>query len=244
MALQATTGIHQPTKTVHRPVHHVAGSTASRMVISHDILLGLLAELRQHGTDRSLPALSAAPLLELSHQTPKFVRRRDAVNVPNPPVPFVILATTVADLQKAVQKAEDHGNRGKQRPEGVACGRPTVGVDGFGGVLRGEALCFGGELAVRLAEVVVIGRVGQSDTQDGVVADGHGDVALLTGPVDMMFVGGQVFGQLGRVADGGPHQARAAQSLDESIPVHFAVAEADFEEPRWDAVCCQEERVG
>ena len=112
------------------------------------------------------------------------------------------------------------------------------------GVLWGEAPGLGGELTISLAEMVVIGRVGQGDSQDGVVADGHGDIALLAGPVDVMLVGGQVLGQPGRVAHGGPHQAGASQAFDESVPVHLAVAEANLQKPGRDAVGGQQQGIG
>ena len=46
-----------------------------------------------------------------------------------------------------------------------------------------------------------------------------------------MLVRRQMRGQLGRVVDGGSHHTVSPQPLDEAIPVHFAVAEADRQQP-------------
>ena len=58
-----------------------------------------------------------------------------------------------------------------------------------------------------------------------------------------MLVGRQMLGQPGRVADGGSHQTVSPQPLDQAIPGHLAVAEANLEQPRWDTVRGQEQGI-
>ena len=120
----------------------------------------------------------------------------------------------------------------------------TVGVDGLGSVSWGKAPSLGGELTPSRVEVVVVGRVVQGDPRDGVIADGHGHIAPLAGPVNVMLVGGQVLGQSSRVAHGGPHQAGPRQAFEEPVPEHLAVAEANLRKPRRDGVGRQEQGLG
>lgn len=58
-----------------------------------------------------------------------------------------------------------------------------------------------------------------------------------------MLVRHQMRGQSGCVADGGPHQAAPAQPLDDTMPVHLAVTEANLQQSRGDAMCREQQRI-
>ena len=89
----------------------------------------------------------------------------------------------------------------------------------------------------------VIGRGRQPDAQNAALADGCRDVALLAGPVGVMLVRRQMRGQLGRVVDGRSHQTVSPQPLDEAIPEHVVVAEAERQQPEGNTMCRQEQGI-
>ena len=175
------------------------------------------------------------------HPITKLRRREGVVDVPHATVQLVVLPTTVADLQEVVQNAENQRIAGKKLGEAHAGGRPAVGTDRHGGIVRCQRLRLGGELAVSLLKRNFIGRVGQGYSQDGVCPNGPGHEACLAGPIHMMF---EVLGQVSRIADGGTHQAILPQSLDEMMPEHLAVPETDHQELGGDAVGRQKQGKG
>ena len=243
MAVQAPAGIHQSAQSVHRAVHRVARAMASRMVIGHHVGLRLVPQFRQHLTHRGGPGLRATPLLKLVHQAAKLLRGGGTVDVPHPTVQFVGLAAAVANLQEPVEETEHHCDPRKPRQERIARRRPAIGVDRLGGVVGLDIACFGREHAVGLLEMDVIGRGRERDAQDAAAADGGRDVALPACPVGVMLVRYQMLGQLGRVADGGSHQTVSPQPLDDAIPVHVAVTETDFQQPRRNTMRRQEQGI-
>ena len=104
------------------------------------------------------------------------------------------------------------------------------------GRTRGRRPGFGREHAVGFLEMDVIGRGRQRDARNAAATNGCRDVALLAGPVGVMLVRHQMLGQLCRVADGGSHQTVSPQPLDEAIPEHVVVAEAERQQPRGNTI--------
>jgi len=190
------------------------------------------------------PGPHGTPSLKLAHQASGLLRGGGPVDVPHPAMELVGLAATVADLEEPVQEAEHHRDGGEQRGEGIPRRRPAVDVDRLGDVAGADVACLGREDAVSLAEVVVIGVRGQGDAQDAAATGGRGEVALPAGTVGVMLIGRQVRRQPGRVADGRADQAAPTQPLDQAVPLHLAMTEADLQQPGGDAMRRQEQGIG
>lgn len=75
-------------------------------------------------------------------------------------------------------------------------GGPAVGVHGLRSVIGSHIASLGREGSVRGRQVLLIGRLGQSHTQEAAASDGQSEISLLATPVGVMLVGHETFGTL------------------------------------------------
>lgn len=130
---------------------------------------------------------------------------------------------------------------GKSRFPGRLRPFPAVGVDGLGVVVGVDVAGLVLEDLIGHFQVVGPCGLGRFRSQAAPVGNGRGDVDFLAVEGLMMFVGQQILGQL-TLADGGPHDAEAAQSALHAIPVHWAVSESVSQRPERDTELAEEQR--
>ena len=146
-----------------------------------------------------------APLLELAHQAEELLGGGGSTHVPHVAMQIVVLAAAVANLQEAMQEAPHHGDRGKQRLEGVLSRRPAVGVDGFGGVVRVQLAGLDRNVCVGRLQSRIVRCLCQGESQHTAFGSGHGGVSLRAAPIDMLLIGREMFGPPRGMAHGRPH---------------------------------------
>ena len=176
---------------------------------------------------RGGPGLRCTPLLKLVHLSSNSSSWR-TVDVPHPAVQFAGLASTVANLLEPVQKSEHHRDR-EQHLERIPLRRPTVWLT-VSGAYSGSTSRPRCEHTVGFLEMSVIGRGRLRDAQTRPrrrlsrrSPSGRPSRRDTRPPPDARATGpgrGQWF----------PPDC-FAPPLDEAIPEHVVVAEAERQQP-------------
>ena len=220
MTMQAASRISLAMECVHRAIHRIARSMASRMLVTQYVFVLPPVEFVDHFFDGGLPGRTITGLFQLFHALLEFCRRFSPVDVPDLIVDLLVLAAAVTDLQKPVQKAEDDGNPLKELLKGVLRGRPTVGIDRPRRIFGSDLTDFLLKLSIGFLEMSIIrtGREGQS--QNAVPTDGQGHEAFLLAPFEMMFIRRQILGNLLGSRDGRAHQTVSSNALQQPLPKH------------------------
>ena len=118
---------------------------------------------------------------------------RRVIGIPNPPGDFgkhlFKVFGPVADLEPAVQEAQQDDDLRKQHLPGRLRPLPAIGADGLGSVFGGDIAGLVFEDLVGDLQLVAPCRLGRFRSQAAPVADGRGDVDLLAVEPLMMLVG-------------------------------------------------------
>ena len=119
------------------------------MIIRNRIFLRPLPQFLRHLTYRFVPCLRLEPRSKARHARAELGGAFRPIYFPDTRMQIPLFPRTIANLQEAVQKAENHHNQRKTGLERVLCGRPAVGVDGRGGILGIDIARFRREVAIR-----------------------------------------------------------------------------------------------
>ena len=195
------------------------------MIVAHGVLPRSVEQFVNHVHDGLAPISCGEPEFEGLHARRKLLRRAGAVHLPHLLVQLASLATTVTNFKKAVQEAQDHGNRREQNSKRILGREPTVGVHGSGSVIGFHVLAFRLKDPVRLGQMLLVRRFGQRHPQRTFSRRRKRDVALFATPIDVVLIRDEVFGQPAWVTHRGTDEAVAAQPFQMPMPEHLVVTE-------------------
>src|SRR5512135_51436 len=233
--------VHSP----HDPVEHVAGAMPPGVAVRDREPGTLTAEIQDRLQDHpGQYAWSPLPEPTQALSEPATVGRMVRLPDPSRDVREHVLEVLgpVADLQPRVQEAQQDYHLGEQGLPGGLCPLPAIGADGLGGVLGGHVAGFVLEDLVGDLQLIAPRRSRRFGPQAATTTDRRGDIDLLPVESLVMFIRHEVLGQ-SRPADGGPHDAGAAEAALQAIPEPGIVAEDTGQGPERDAELAEEQRA-
>ena len=191
-AVQVLALIEVAVHASHQSVKHVARAVAAGVAVGNRPAVTLATQVQDLLQDDPCE-VSGRPLAERAQALCKTPAVGRVIGIPNPPGDFgkhlFKVFGPVADLEPAVQEAQQDDDLRKQHLPGRLRPLPAIGADGLGSVFGGDIAGLVFEDLVGDLQLVAPCRLGRFRSQAAPVADGRGDVDLLAVEPLMMLVG-------------------------------------------------------
>jgi hypothetical protein len=228
-AVQMLAAIQVVVEPAQQAIHEVARPMTAGVGIRLDECPSLAAQRQHLLPDHLLVHMRHGPLPQSTESLREAPGIRGMIRIPDP-LPQCVerlsqVLGPVPDLEERMEEAEDDRYPLEQRPPGRLGGRPAVGVDRLGAILRVEVPRLVPEYAVGGLQVVVAGRLGQGQPEAAPGAGGGRQVDLLAARGGVLLIGDQVAGQAVGRLDRRADQAEPPQRTLQAMPVRGVAAE-------------------
>ena len=230
----------------HHSIQHVARPVTSPIAIRLRVPSSFPTQSQNRFQCRRFLQIRLRPFLQFDQPTLHFAGRFRSIRLPNPLAQFqerlAQMLASVADLQPAVQKAQDDRHAEKQAFPGDGGRLPAIDVDRLGRVFGRNLAGLVAKHAVSRRQFFSVGLIDDLGSETAAGSDSGGDVNLLSIASLVMLVGQEVFGDF-TAADGGSDQTEIAEGALEAMPKRRMAAENPGQSPVGNGELAQEQGV-